>query len=315
MTRKLFTTILPSMIAGGLVFASAFGRADDGRALAGFWPAARDVGATTAAKAHAPVPPAAPAAPAAPAVKHVAGNGVSVTIHDGKVQIDGIQALVDGQLDDALSQIKDAKDLPPEARAKLEERLGTLRGTIAKRLGNLDPTDMDQFGKQMDQFGKDMDQFGKDMEKWGNDFGKQYGQKLTRQWGAGNIHIGTTDDDDNDQLSTAPNVGNDDDLDEAVADLGDLSLQPPQRAAITKLRTDSDRTVATAKKALDQASQALQKQLENPAVSDAEITKAIDLVTQQEATIRKARILAWVNARRVLDDTQRKKVESAAKPK
>ena len=43
-----------------------------------------------------------------------------------------------------------------------------------------------------------------------------------------------------------------------------------------------------------------------------EMGKSIDAVTQQEAAIRKARILAWVNARRVLDDAQRKKVEAAA---
>ena len=48
---KLFTTILPSMLAGGLLFGTASTRADDGRSIVGFWPAASDVGAAGAAKA------------------------------------------------------------------------------------------------------------------------------------------------------------------------------------------------------------------------------------------------------------------------
>lgn len=63
---------------------------------------------------------------------------------------------------------------------------------------------------------------------------------------------------------------------------------------------------------MDLASDALKKQLDNPATNDADIARSIDVVTQQEAAIRKARILAWHDARRVLDDAQRRKVEDAA---
>ena len=95
--------------------------------------------------------------------------------------------------------------------------------------------------------------------------------------------------------------------------MGKLNLKPAQRDQIKKLRADSDAKVATAKRELDKASETLKKTLENPAASQAEVERAIDSVTQQEAAIRKARIVAWMNARKILDDGQRKKVEGAAK--
>jgi Spy/CpxP family protein refolding chaperone len=131
------------------------------------------------------------------------------------------------------------------------------------------------------------------------------------------------DDDDDDRDDDDDVVGNfdfdmdddDDDIADAVKDLGDLNLKPQQRDQIRKLRLDSDAKVAAAKRDLDRASEQLEKQLDNPAASDADISRAIDAVAQQEAAIRKARILAWHNARRVLDDAQRNKVQGAAKHK
>ena len=59
----------------------------------------------------------------------------------------------------------------------------------------------------------------------------------------------------------------------------------------------------------------LRAALGNPATSDADITRLVDQISAQEAVIRKARILAWAQARRVLDDGQRKKIEDASKKK
>jgi hypothetical protein len=116
----------------------------------------------------------------------------------------------------------------------------------------------------------------------------------------------------------APDVDidvDDSDLKDAIQDLKDVALKPAQRDAIGKLRADSDKTVAVAKKQLDDLSSKLHTALGNPATSDADIAKYVDQISAQEAAIRKARILAWVNARRVLDDAQRKKIEDAAKKK
>ena len=283
-----------------VLLGSAPGRADDGRSVSGGW--------------------VAQATPVKPPVH--AGSGISITINNGKIQIDGIKEMVSEQLARAEATIKNTT-MPPEVRAKLEKRLAKVRATVEKRLDHLDATDLDQLGEELgkmgEEIGSQMDDFGKDMDAWGKSFGDQLGKDLAKQLGKsfGPSHSGhhDDDDDDDDKLSSVPDVDDPDELDEAVADLGDLSLKPPQRDAIQKLRTDSDQQVAAARKALAQASSALTKQLDNVGASDAEIAKAIDAVTQQEAAIRKARILAWHNARRVLDDAQRKKVQDAAKAK
>lgn len=94
-----------------------------------------------------------------------------------------------------------------------------------------------------------------------------------------------------------------------------MALKPDQKDKINKLRSDSDNSVRAAKKQMDDLSQKLQTALGNPAVTDAEIGRLVDQISAQEATIRKARIQAWAQARRVLDDAQRKRVEDAAKKK
>ena len=48
-------------------------------------------------------------------------------------------------------------------------------------------------------------------------------------------------------------------------------------------------------------------------MNEDEIKRSIDMVSRLEAEIRKARIIAWVKARKLLDTAQRKKVEAAAR--
>jgi hypothetical protein len=180
-------------------------------------------------------------------------------------------------------------------RAKLTERIGKVRASVRQRLHHLDTKNLDQLGKQLDEMGKDLD---RDMQGLGSDLA--------------DLHIDV--DLDKPDLDT-PDFDDDDDVADAVRDLGDLKLQPAQRAQIQKLRADSDAQVAAARKALATASKALHDQLADGKASDADIARAIDSVSAQEAAIRKARILAWVSARRVLDDSQRKRVEDAARGK
>ena len=200
-------------------------------------------------------------------------------------------------------------------RDKLQKHLDKVRDTVKNRLSHLDAKDLDQLGDELgkmgDDIGKQMDEFGKEMEK----YGKTWKGKSWKSHG-GSFHWDADDndkdDDDDADLPSMPDVDDQDELDDAVKSLGDLSLKGPQRDQIQKLRADSDRQVAIAKKQLDQASETLKKQLDNAASNDADIARSIDAVTQQEAAIRKARILAWHGARRVLDDAQRKKVQDAA---
>ena len=322
--HTLFAIVLPSMLAGGVLFGSAFSHADDGRSRGGFWPQAQPtvVAQADPKQPKTPIPPIPPAPPHASPIppmppmppKH-AGSGISVSIHGGKVEIDGLKDMIDGHIQAALDMVRANKSIPPDVRAKLEKRLDKVKETLQKRLAHLDINDLDQLGDELgkmgDEIGDQMDEFGKEMEKYGKTFdNKNFG----KNWNFGrHAHDDDDDDDDDDKLTSVPDIDDQDDLDDKVNDLGDLSLKGPQRDAIKKLRADSDKQVAAAKKALDQASTTLKKQLDNPASSDADIAKSIDAVTQQEAQIRKARILAWHNARRVLDDAQRKKVEDAAK--
>ena len=242
---------------------------------------------------------------------------LTVSLHDGAVEVDGIGDYIDAQLDAAVNSLRSA-NLPPEAREKLTRRLGELRDKLRKRLDHLDVRDMDELGREMDEFGREMG-------KWGEEFGKEFGKDFAKQF-APHLprvmppppppHVDVDDDaDDDDDLGISDDDGGGDISDDDVRGVGDLALNQPQRDALAKLRADSERQVAAAKKQLAAASKQLRDQMRNPDASDADLARAIDAVAQQEAMIRKARILAWHGARRVLDDSQRKKIERAARVK
>ncbi|MBA3458642.1 MAG: hypothetical protein H0T46_01675 [Deltaproteobacteria bacterium] len=329
--RTLFSIVVPSMIAGGLLFNSAAGMASAGGGeMFGFWPAGNDV--TSPGTATPPTPPKAPAppppAPRSPKPptpptpptppKRGVGGGFSVSINNGKVQIDGLHDMVLGQLDAAREGIKNNASIPKEARDKVLARLDKVRATVDKRLKNLNIADLEQLEKEMEAMGEEIEEamegLDKDLDKLGKDFGKDFGKK----WGKNfNVNIDFDDDDDDDlgAIDTPDVDDDDDDMKEAIKDLRDLALDKTQKEQINKLRADSDKSVATAKKQLDELSAKLQTALGNPATSDAEIGRMVDQISAQEAAIRKARIVAWAQARRLLTDAQRKRVEDAAKKK
>ena len=295
-------TIMSSLLAGGLVLGSAF--ADRGT------PPPPPPPAPAPAPHAAPKPPKPPKAPKAPK------NG---SVH---IQIDGLDRMVDEQIRGALDMIRNDKNMPPALRAKITKRLSALQGKIRTHIGNgsnLDPDDLEELGdeieREMEAFGREMEEYGRDMEEWGEKFGKD----MEKKFGNVDVRVNVGDDDDDhdhddvDDIADMPDDEDMDDLDDAVRDMGKLNLKPQQREQIKRLRAESDAKVATAKRELDRASEQLKKQLETANASDADIARSIDTITQQEATIRKARILAWVNARRVLDDGQRQKVEGAAR--
>jgi len=286
-----YPTILSSLLAGGLLFGSAFSEADRGAP---------------------PAPPAPPAAPAAPKAPKPPKPPKAPKV---KITIDGLDDMIQSQIEGALSMIGSDNNGPPEVREMLTKKLEKLRGKLKGKFGN-GPIDPQEIGEIGEEFGAEMEEFGAEMEKWGDKMGKDFEKKYKDKF---KVQFSADDDDDDDDEDIAESFesddDDDDDLDAAVQKMGNLSLKPQQRDQIKRLRADSDAKVAAAKQELDRASQALQKQLANPGASDADISRSIDAVAQQEAAIRKARILAWVNARRILDDSQRTKVEGAAKRK
>jgi len=370
MTRlaKLFTIVLPSMIAGGLLFGSAFSHADAGGNV-GLWPATGGTGVLLAqVPPEAPMPPEPPMPPMPPRPPHhphaprpprpprVHGHhqhdGVSVSIHDGKVEVDGVQDLVHDKLEMVREMLSKNSSLPDEVREKILKRLDLVRGITDKRLNNIHATDMDQFGEEMEKMGEDieksMEGLGDEMQQFGDKFGEKFAEKFKKNFGKsfgkdwaknfkkGNVEVHMDADDkdhdddgdsdsDNDSDSddadmpavpVSPDIDADDaDMKRAIKDLGSLALRPGQREQIAKLRTDADRAVTSARQQLDSLSERLHDALVNPSVSDADIARYVDQISAQESTIRKARILAWANARRVLDAGQRQRVEDTAAKK
>lgn len=332
--RTVFSIILPSMIAGGLLFGSAFGHAAAGDPSFGYWPAASD--ATAPSKGSAalpppappkpPLPPGPPLPPKAPLPPKPPAPPTPTPPKPGQIggfSVDGVKDMVVGQLDNVRTSIKNNPNIPKDVRDKLNARLDKVRATLDKRLSNLKLTDLDKLGEEMEKMGEELEQamegFDEEMEKVGEKLGKDIAKQVAKDLGKMDFDFDFDfDHDDDNNIPMAPNVDidpDDDDMKEAINDLKDLALDPGQRTQITKLRTDSDKAVGAAKKQLDELSTKLRTALGNPATPDVEITRLVDQISAQEAVIRKSRILAWAQARRVLDDGQRKKIEDAAKKK
>ncbi|HSK02546.1 MAG TPA: hypothetical protein VK932_14940, partial [Kofleriaceae bacterium] len=227
-------------------------------------------------------------------------------------------------------------------RSIIDRRLRSLDMTDLDRLG----VEMEKMGAELE---KAMEGLDEELEKLGDRLGKDLAAKLGRDLAAKlgrdlarglrpSIRIDGDDDrgrrrdrdrrrdrrgrddddrdddrDDDDHAGAVviPDVDVDIDVD-ARGDLPDLTLKPAQREQIVKLRTSYEQEIAVARKQLDDASKRLEVALADTRTSDLEIAKYVDQVSSHEAAIRKARLLTWVNARRVLDEAQRKKIEDAA---
>jgi hypothetical protein len=185
---------------------------------------------------------------------------------------------------------------------------------------------MERLGEELEQalagLDEDLAQIG---DKLGKDIAKQVTKdlkKLGKQTAKARDRDSDTDTDSTDTDSTdtdndgADPAAPDDDHDSAdiAIDVGDLkgfALKPAQRDAIARLKTESEARVAEARKQLDDASQKLETALGDSRTSDADVARLVDQVSTHEAAIRKAKLLTWMAARRVLDQDQVKKLESA----
>jgi len=300
-------------------------------------------------------PPAPPTPPGGwgghppPSVPPAPGGRLSISVHDGKVQIEGLETALRAHLEAAREAIRSNPDIPPAIRDKVLARLDRARAIVERRLGRLSTTDLDKLGDEMEKMGdeleKAMEGLDEDLEQLGDKLGKDLARKLSKDIAKGlkpGIQInpgrdrdrdedrdrdadraerdGGDDNDDEDDRDgdrdradvMAPDADHDRGVRSAVRDLPDVGLQPAQRAQIAKLRTSYEQQISVARKQLDDASKRLEVALADPRAKDADIAKYIDQVSAYEAEIRKARLLTWVNARRLLDDAQRKKIEEAS---
>jgi hypothetical protein len=340
----LFATVLPSMIAGGLLLGSA--------------PAASETtGALVVAQAdprprswsRSPVPPVPPtppvpgtyAVPPVPPAPHRGhGRGISVSIHDGRIEIDGIEELVQDQLERVAAVLDNLPDVPPDVRDRVKGRVKSVRDRLRARFGRLRSLDLDRIGPEMERMGeeieRDMEGLDEDLEqlgaKLGKHFAEKFGRDFARSFGPSHLSVpgghdrdhsddGDDDDDDADDDTDAealpPNLDADlvdpSDRRAAIAGLKDLHLDPGQQQQLARLRADSERQITEAKRELEAMSDRLHDALGDAGASEADVARQIDLISAKEATIRKARILAWMKVRTLLDQDQRKKVEAAAR--
>jgi len=317
MTRVRHTLViaLPSLLVGGLLF--------------GFWPAAADnrdpwLNAQPAPPAPPapPVPPAPPAGRPAPAPPAQRGGGISIKMHDGKISVEGVTEMVRKQLDSVRDMVRDNPHIPPPVRANVLARLERVRNAVERRLSKIKSTDMDQLGEEMERVGEDIEEamngLDEDLGKLGKELAKQFGKQWKKEWKKGRIEIhgnsdGEDTEDTEDEEAEAQPPVDPEDARAAIADVRGIALQPQQRLQIQRLREASEREIAQAETQLATLSNKLEQALANPKVSDDEVRRYVDSISQTEATIRKARLLAWVGARRVLDEQQRAKIEAAAR--
>jgi hypothetical protein len=354
--RTLFALVLPSALAGGLLFASAFSRADAGSGGArGFWPAASDAvprtGRVLVAQAEPPppparrafpvpsipsVPPPPPAAPPSPPSHrgHGHNHGVSVSIHGGKIEIDGIAELVQGALEKALETLDQLPDVPPDTRMRLRGRIQGMRNQLSARLGRLKSVDLDRLGPELERMGDEIERQmeGLDEElaqlgdKIGKGFAKKFGKDFARSFGPGipGVNPGNghdsddADDDDDDDDRTAVTVpptpgpdAADPDTGPTIAALKGLTLDAGQRIELARLRADSDRQITVAKRELERMSSRLHDTLRDSEAKEADVAQQIEAISTKEAAIRKTRILTWLKVRHMLHADQRKQVEEA----
>src|SRR5690606_5980207 len=145
-------SIVSSLLAGGLVFGSAFSSADG--------PGRTPAPPAPPAPAAAPRSPKAPEAPKAPK----ATKGPKI-----RIQVDGADAAIDQAIEQALEAIRDNDDIPRGVRDDIAKRLERVGKKLRVRAaaGALDPAALEKLGEEV---GREMEGFGKEMEKWGEAF-------------------------------------------------------------------------------------------------------------------------------------------------
>jgi hypothetical protein len=250
---------------------------------------------------------------------------MSISIHDGKIELDGIAELVQESLEKALDSLDNLPDVSPEVRDRLKGRIKGVREKIKNRLSRLKSMDLDKVGPEMERMGDDIERemAGLDQElaqlgdKVGKGFAQKFGKDFAKSFGPQPGHDSDDaddddDDDDKDAVAVSPDIDRDPaDMGPAIAAIRGIALDQGQRDQLARLRAESEAKVQQAKRELEAKSSRLHDTLRNASASEDDIARQIEAISQVEATIRKARILTWVKARNVLRKDQRKLVEQA----
>lgn len=245
------------------------------------------------------------------------------------------------QLEEARKQIRHAP-LPDDLRDKLDEKLDRVAEAIDRHMDRAAQGDMAQLEaemeamgaeieKEMESFGTEMEAMGQHWEEWAKQFEDQQGRTVMVFPDSKDLdfdfdfdppeppvppippNVAPTAPTAPFPIPPAPRRGLDvdmSDLDISI-DTGDLSLAPDQVDALHAIFEEEQRVVEPAREAIEQTSDALRDALEDPNVRESDVVRMVDDISQEEAKIRKAQILAWVKSRKILDEDQRDVVEKS----
>jgi Spy/CpxP family protein refolding chaperone len=277
------------------------------------------------------------------------GDPDRMTADQARAAADQARAAADearAQLEQARAEIESNGSLSPKMRDAILKRLDKAQKVIDKHLKGLKFNgDWDDFGQQMEAFGESMGEAFQGMDADFADLDEVIAKQVQKALKhglkggiRGGIQIDLGDDDDPVVAplpplpptapvppvppvpsATPPDFDFDDayDLDmsdmDLSIDLGSLGLSGSQSSTLRSIIEDEQRAVQPAEQQLEQLSEQLRDTLENDDVDEAQIGALVDKMAEREAQIRKARLLAWAKARKLLDDDQRKKVHKAAR--
>jgi hypothetical protein len=74
------------------------------------------------------------------------GGRFSISVHDGKVHIEGLEAFARHHLESVREMIRSNPNIPPDVRDRVLARLDTARSIVDRRLRRLSTTYLEKIG-------------------------------------------------------------------------------------------------------------------------------------------------------------------------
>ncbi|MBE7449608.1 MAG: periplasmic heavy metal sensor [Kofleriaceae bacterium] len=278
--------------------------------------------------APAPRPPAPPRPPRPPRTK------VKVVIPDDvRPQVEAELRRAQAEIARALAEVERNPHVPAAVKAKLRAQLGRLRTAKLDDLAAM-AAEMEAFGEEMGRWGEE---FGEEMERMGEQLGRDIQRDVEAALRRSGIRmrggdldldfdVDFFDDGDDrdvkDPWATAPRAprgrgpaGRDPviidlrDQDFALdVDVDDLQLSAPQRAQLKRIAQQEQAAVEPVARRIDALSRELRAELEDDDSDAATLDRLVDELSRHEGEVRKARLRALVETRKLLTSAQRGKV-------
>ncbi len=238
------------------------------------------------------------------------------------------------QIEQARKAIEHAP-MPDKIRKRVLERLERAAKLVDSHLDRATRGDMDEFEAEMEAMGEaleaEMEAMGEELAQMGEDWSS---------WGAlagshGGWSFSMGDDDDVVIAPVAPVAPvppvppvaprapappvpptpfdiDASDIDIVIdLDFGDLALSPDQLDQLDVIFAAEGRVIDPARERIEVLSEQLRTELAGSDLDEARLGGLVDAISAQEASIRRAQIMAWAKSKKLLDGDQRDRVENA----